>query len=569
MVNSVRTVNLLPEIFQTPVNKQFLNATIDQLTQEPQYKQTQGYIGQKVGPGVNPNDYYVIEPTASRRNYQLEPGVISVDPVTAKITDAITYPGILDAINTQGGITNQADRLFESEYYSWDPFVDFDKINNYSQYYWVPQGPQTVTVAATTIPTTQTFTVSRTSSGYTFSGYNGVNPTLSLARTGAYQFVVAQNTPEAVNYRVTNSGTSGWSIEQELNPTLTLVRGNTYTWNLVQNLSLAFYIKTELSFGTTNLWLEGVTNSGATRGTVTFTVPQDAPDTLYYCNDVEFNFRGQLNIVDATTGTGPEFWIQTEPGIDGVLSYSPNISSRTVLGVSNNGTDLGTVTFDVPAADAQNFYYSMTSIGTVNLVAPSTLSFNQINNVPISVFLTAYPNGIDGITNLNGRTIIFTNNDTTVQTGIWQIQYVVNTIKLNFVQAVAESTEQFTINFGLEYANTQWYRNSSGLFEQIPLLTSALPFVYYQDSVDPTFFGVINLIQEDTTASINIEEEILGHKNYTSPNGVVFTNGLNVTFQGTVFPSSYQGKSYYVYGVGSSITLIPVSDFITPETYLG
>ena len=52
----VRTVDFLPEIFQTPVNRQFLNATLDQLVQEPEYKTTQGYIGQQVGPGVNPAD---------------------------------------------------------------------------------------------------------------------------------------------------------------------------------------------------------------------------------------------------------------------------------------------------------------------------------------------------------------------------------------------------------------------------------------------------------------------------------------------------------------------------------
>ena len=76
----VRTVDFLPEIFQTPVTRQFLNATLDQLTQEPEFKKTQGDIGQKVGPGVNPADGYVIEPTASRNDYQLEPGVVQLDP---------------------------------------------------------------------------------------------------------------------------------------------------------------------------------------------------------------------------------------------------------------------------------------------------------------------------------------------------------------------------------------------------------------------------------------------------------------------------------------------------------
>ena len=49
-----RSVDFLPQIFQTPVNKQFLGATLDTLVQEPKFKKTQGFIGRTVGPGVNP-----------------------------------------------------------------------------------------------------------------------------------------------------------------------------------------------------------------------------------------------------------------------------------------------------------------------------------------------------------------------------------------------------------------------------------------------------------------------------------------------------------------------------------
>ena len=48
---AIRTVDFLPEIFQTTPNKQFLNATLDQLVQEPSLKKTQGFVGRRVGPG--------------------------------------------------------------------------------------------------------------------------------------------------------------------------------------------------------------------------------------------------------------------------------------------------------------------------------------------------------------------------------------------------------------------------------------------------------------------------------------------------------------------------------------
>ena len=339
----IRTVDFLPEIFQTPVNKQFLAATLDQLVQEPQFKQTQGYIGQKVGPGINANDKYVVEPTKVRNEYQLEPGVVQIDPTDShKIVDAITYPGITDALNVQGAVTTNPQSLYTSDYYTWDPFVDLDKFVNYAQYYWLPGGPLAVDVSSEGYPLTDTFTVTRNNGYYSFSGYSGNNPAITLVRGGSYNFNVAQNTQASVEYRVTNNPTS-WAIDYEPNPTLTLVRGNTYTFNLTQTIPLAFWIKTELSFGTTNQWSEGVFNNGASTGLITFTVPQDAPDTLYYCNDTQYNFRGQFNIVNGTPGTGPGFWIQTDPGVDGKIPATPNISSRDVLGVVNNGEDLGRV----------------------------------------------------------------------------------------------------------------------------------------------------------------------------------------------------------------------------------
>jgi hypothetical protein len=413
---TVRSVDFLPEIFQTDANKQFLRATLDQLIQEPNFRKTQGFIGRSVGPGVDPNDKYVVEPTATRANYQLEPGVVSLIPETSQIRDAITYPGLNDAIGFQGGNATRPDRLYSSEYYTWDPFVDFDAFVNFSQYFWVPGGPDTVDVAATGVSTSDNFVVTRANGVYTFSGINGDNPIIELVRGGNYTFQVAQNETETVNYRVRNSGTSAYVIDFQNNPSLTLARGNTYVFNLTLDGLFPFWIKTQPTIGTGETYSQGVSRNGAVTGLVTFTVPQDAPDTLYYAAQNQAGMQGTLNIVDGTPGTGPGFWIQTTPGVSGTITATPNISSRDILGVTNNGEDLGTVVFNVPAKDAQSFYYNLTSIGTVDLV--TDMQFAQINNQPVSEFISQY-NGIDGITNLDGRTIIFTNPVEDVQDGGW------------------------------------------------------------------------------------------------------------------------------------------------------
>jgi hypothetical protein len=619
MAKQVRSVDFLPEIFQTPVNKQFLSATLDQLIQNPQYTQTQGFIGRRVGPGVNANDSYVIEPTKTRTDYQLEPGVVQIDPADShKVVDAITYPGINDALQLQGGLTDNANRLYTSDYYTWDPFVDLDKFVNYAQYYWLPSGPLAVDVSATEVPLTDNFVVTRSNGAYQFSGIKGDNPTITLVRSSvgaptSYTFQVAQAQAETVNFRVTNNDTSSWNIDYSPNPTLTLVRGNTYVFNLTQSFPWAFYIKTSPSLGTTNIYSDGVFNNGAGAGLITFTVPQDAPDVLYYCNDLEFNLRGQINVTDANPGTGPGFWIQTSPGVNGRIPATPNISSRLteVNGVINNGIDQGTITFNVPSADAQNFYYNMPSVGTVDLV--TTLQFDQINNKFVDEFFTENPNGIDGITNLENRTIAFiTQNsnpetggwqettffdplanlgnvvsgsgsydsllydqttfitDPVVQYGIWRIQYITAEtggvyLSLQPVQAV-DLDNKFTVGFGDQYSSTSWYKNGLGYFEQIPLLTADKNVLYYQDGTDPEIFGRFNIIDLDMSTSIDVDA-IIGRANYTSPNGVVFTNGLKVVFRGNVFPSSYQNNEYYVEGVGTAIKLLPVGNFVTPETY--
>ena len=85
MVTKVRTIDFLPEIFRTKSNEQFLQGTLDQLVQQPDFKRIQGYIGSKFGYGINPNDKYLVEPTKTRTDYQLEPGVVFLKENTNKI----------------------------------------------------------------------------------------------------------------------------------------------------------------------------------------------------------------------------------------------------------------------------------------------------------------------------------------------------------------------------------------------------------------------------------------------------------------------------------------------------
>jgi len=495
MATRIRTVDLLPEIFRTETNKKFLAATLEQVVQPAKLRRVQGYIGKRYGIGVDQGDNYVIEPDKERTDYQLEPSVIYKATDSSKTKDLLTYPGLIDALSVNEALTSRHDRLFSSDYYSWDPFVDYDKFVNFGQYYWLSGGPDAVNVQATEVATTNDYTVSRKANGYQFTDIAGDNPTLTLARGGNYTFTVEQ--------------------------------------------------------------------------------------------------------------TGNPFWIQSDAGINGVVPGQENVSSREVLGVANNGDDNGTITFNVPEADAQSFYYGLTDLGSADLA--TTLRFDEINNQFVDVFLES-TDGIDEIRDLESRTIIFLNRNTQsdpansgwrytdrfdtdgvnydtsgfdveteitdqdIRYSVWQIQFFTDAgstrpyMKLRRVLDTAK-LNKITVSYGTVSASRQYYRNAEGFWELVPPLTAVQDTFYYQDGTDETKFGIIKIVDETTSDLLFVADDIVGKKTYTSPNGVVFSNGLKVKFRGTTEPATYQDGEYYIEGVGTAIQLLPVGDYKTPEEY--
>ena len=59
MAARIRTLNFLPEVFQTPTNAQFLGATLDQIVDQPNTMRIEGYVGSKFGYGINAKDKYI------------------------------------------------------------------------------------------------------------------------------------------------------------------------------------------------------------------------------------------------------------------------------------------------------------------------------------------------------------------------------------------------------------------------------------------------------------------------------------------------------------------------------
>ena len=91
------------------------------------------------------------------------------------------------------------------------------------------------------------------------------------------------------------------------NPVLTFKRGSTYNLTISTGGSHPFYIQTTDNGGeydSANVYNNGVTNNGTGSGIITFVVPSDAPDTLYYVCQYHGNMGNSISIVNESGNDG-------------------------------------------------------------------------------------------------------------------------------------------------------------------------------------------------------------------------------------------------------------------------
>ena len=247
-----------------------------------------------------------------------------------------TYDDYINQIRFFGGLTDNHDRLNKEKVYAWNPAIDFDKLVNYREYYWLPEGPNAITVSA--VGTGATTTIDVTNSG-----------------ANAYRFSTRGNTN---------------------NPTLTLYRGNTYKF-VIDAAGHPFYLMTEpfktgvdVDGSTSVIYSTGVTNGGTDSGTVTFVVPEGAPNILHYQCGTHSAMHGVINIktVSATTK------INVSDDIVGAKNYT------TSAGVTlSNGMKLrfGINVTDTATYGSREFYVegvgeAITLTDTADLITPES-----------------------------------------------------------------------------------------------------------------------------------------------------------------------------------------------------
>jgi plastocyanin len=109
----------------------------------------------------------------------------------------------------------------------------------------------------------------------------------------------------AANFTVTAPDMTAYVINGQPNPPLTLNAGQTYTFAINSGTMHPFYIKMVQGAGTGDQYSTGVTNNGATSGTLTFAVPTNAPATLFYDCSNHSAMTGTITVVTPAPATGP------------------------------------------------------------------------------------------------------------------------------------------------------------------------------------------------------------------------------------------------------------------------
>ena len=337
-----KSAELLPRYFRTETNTKFLNATLDQVTTPGTAKKLNGYYGRKTANAYSPKDIYLGDVTAQRETYQLEPSLISKD-LLGNVLFYKDYNDFRNQLSVLGGSVSNESLLNSQEYYAWNPNLDWDKLANFREYYWLPNGPANVTVFGQNDDVTSTYTVSS----------------------------------------VDNLGNRGYTFNGNLtqNPTLELYRGQTYIFDIdAAGLPLTF--RTSRAIESDNEYAIGITNSGTDTGSITFTVPLEAPDRLYYVAQTDINTGGTIRIAD----------IESNTSIDVATDILNKKTYTTANGFAlMNGMKIkfeGTVT---PKIYATNTWYVEGVGDKIKLIKDTDLTIPQAYSADINVLFDANP----------------------------------------------------------------------------------------------------------------------------------------------------------------------------------
>lgn len=134
-----RFISQLPTIHQTETLQKFFNATVDKVFQPGDAESINAFVGKKPSYFNALSDFYKSEQTKEREIFQLEPTMVAKDQ-SGDQTSVLFYRDLVNSLRFQGANVSDEQRMFETDLYTWCPPVNIDKLVNYRDYYWMPDG---------------------------------------------------------------------------------------------------------------------------------------------------------------------------------------------------------------------------------------------------------------------------------------------------------------------------------------------------------------------------------------------------------------------------------------------
>lgn len=436
-----KTEDLLPGIFKTEANKKFMSAVVDPLVQPGLLEKTVGYVGRRYGKTYQGTDIYLDSDESLRSRYQLEPGVVYQNKETVEnFYDYIDFKNQLKFFGNnveRDDLTTAQQHYSWNPPVTWDKFINYREYYwEPNGPLSVPVNGTDATVVSEYDVTIDGHTFVFNSA----SPNTRNNPTLHLFRGQTYKFAITAPHEGFVIRNKYDTGSLVYnSLYSYVNGQLAVydhkllkakhtipskqsvsIPDEVIDWDVVQYIYQSeisyFNQATEYPVGeyavyndflwqalnpipaNTTITLsptdwrnlgvvvnsptldynKGITNNGTGSGTITFVVPYDSPDELFYQSPVDPDKFGRFIIDDISENTA----IDVERDVIGLAAYT---SSNNVI--FTNGM---VVEFrgDVTPAQYATDIWLVNGVGVaITLVRFSDLTITSVSkNVPDVMF---------------------------------------------------------------------------------------------------------------------------------------------------------------------------------------